>query len=54
MPLSPPILLKAKSDTKFHLLLQIDILRPSLDLTRNLGARQVSTSVDFEAIPFDI
>jgi hypothetical protein len=40
MPLSPPLMLEARNDTKFHLLPQFDIVGPSLGLTRNLGARK--------------
>jgi hypothetical protein len=38
MPLSPPFVLEARSDTKFQLLPFFNIVGPFLDLTKNLGA----------------
>jgi hypothetical protein len=38
MPLSPPLMLEAGSDTKFQLLPLFNIVGPFLGLTRNLGA----------------
>jgi hypothetical protein len=39
MPLSPPLVLEARSDTKFQLFPLFNIVGPFLDLIRNLGAR---------------
>jgi hypothetical protein len=39
MPLSSPLVLEVRSGTKFQLLPFFNIVRPSLGLTRDLGAR---------------
>jgi hypothetical protein len=45
MPLSPPLVLEAGSGTKFQSLPLFYIVGPTLGLTRNLGARQYSTTI---------
>jgi hypothetical protein len=45
-PFSPPLVLEARSGTKFQLLPLFNIVGPFLGLTRNLGVRQLLSSID--------
>jgi hypothetical protein len=52
MPLSPFLVLEARSGTKFQLLPLFNLVGPTLGLTRNLGARQhlIPNKCDFESL----
>jgi len=50
MPFSPPLVLEARSGTKFQLLLPFNIVGPFLGLTRNLGARHKLTMVKLNMV----